>query len=419
MLARIAIGLFAISVSAVAVAAPCAGFVDVDDSNATYCSAVAYVKNKGISLGCTDASHYCPGDYVNRLQMALFLQRAGKGNAANVLVDATATIGGGGASGTTFSSPTYGATPCSFPAGGPCANAVTDMFGTVAGGAGNRAGDATGAIDSASLATVGGGLGNTASGSLSTVAGGLFNVASAYAATVPGGFENTALGEASFAAGKFAIAGGDGSFAWADGSGWIFDPSNGPGGWGSNRANTFSVRATGGVWFLTGVDSLTGHPTVGAGVEVLPGNGAWTTYSDRNGKDDIEAVDPDTVLKKLVATPVATWRWKGEDARFRHMGPMAQDFYAAFHLGADDRHIVTVDAEGVALAAIQGLNAKLETRLAEKDKQLEDQQREIAELRERVAQVESLRGELAALRNAIAATTRGAAIAAQVDITAP
>jgi hypothetical protein len=34
---------------------------------------------------------------------------------------------------------------------------------------------------------------------------------------------------------------------------------------------------------------------------------------------------------------------------------MAQDFYAAFGVGEDDRHISTVDADGVALAAIQGL----------------------------------------------------------------
>ena len=42
------------------------------------------------------------------------------------------------------------------------------------------------------------------------------------------------------------------------------------------------------------------------------------------------------------------------------MGPMAQDFHAAFGLGANDVTIATVDADGVALAAIQGLNDKLE-----------------------------------------------------------
>src|SRR5216110_2592628 len=60
--------------SASASAAPCDGFVDVDDGNAAYCSAVTFVKNNGVTLGCTDSSHYCPNDNVTRLQMALFLQ---------------------------------------------------------------------------------------------------------------------------------------------------------------------------------------------------------------------------------------------------------------------------------------------------------------------------------------------------------
>ena len=53
--------------------------------------------------------------------------------------------------------------------------------------------------------------------------------------------------------------------------------------------------------------------------------------------------------------PMGTWNYKTQDPSIRHIGPMAQDFYAAFGLGVDDRHIGTVDADGVALAAIQGL----------------------------------------------------------------
>jgi len=42
-----------------------------------------------------------------------------------------------------------------------------------------------------------------------------------------------------------------------------------------------------------------------------------------------------------------------------HMDPMAQDFYAAFTLGADDKHINTIDLDGVALAAPMGSRAPL------------------------------------------------------------
>ena len=51
-----------------------------------------------------------------------------------------------------------------------------------------------------------------------------------------------------------------------------------------------------------------------------------------------------------------TWNLKSQDPAIRHIGPMAQDFYAAFNVGEDDKHINSVDADGVALAAIQGLN---------------------------------------------------------------
>jgi len=42
----------------------------------------------------------------------------------------------------------------------------------------------------------------------------------------------------------------------------------------------------------------------------------------------------------------------------RHVGPMAQDFYVAFGVGADDKHITSIDEDGVALAAIKALHAE-------------------------------------------------------------
>ena len=54
-------------------AAPCAGFDDVDTS-ATYCTAVQWIKSRGVTLGCT-ATSYCPDAAVNRAQMALFMSR--------------------------------------------------------------------------------------------------------------------------------------------------------------------------------------------------------------------------------------------------------------------------------------------------------------------------------------------------------
>ncbi len=72
------------------------------------------------------------------------------------------------------------------------------------------------------------------------------------------------------------------------------------------------------------------------------------------------------LLERVVTLPLSRWSYK-TDPGSRHLGPMAQDFFAAFNVGLDDKSICTVDAEGVALAAIQGLNKKLEEKLQEKD----------------------------------------------------
>ncbi|MFO1302792.1 MAG: hypothetical protein U1F54_03620, partial [Burkholderiales bacterium] len=75
---------------------------------------------------------------------------------------------------------------------------------------------------------------------------------------------------------------------------------------------------------------------------------------------------------------ISTWAYKTEEAAgYRHIGPTAQDFHARFGVGYDDKSITTVDADGVALAAIQGLNDKLEAKVA-------DQAREIAALKRAV-----------------------------------
>ena len=71
---------------------------------------------------------------------------------------------------------------------------------------------------------------------------------------------------------------------------------------------------------------------------------------------------------------------------------MAQDFYAAFGIGPDDKHITTVDEGGVALAAIQGLNQKVEEKDAEIQKlkqQNESLERRLSELEASVKQVMS------------------------------
>lgn len=92
--------------------------------------------------------------------------------------------------------------------------------------------------------------------------------------------------------------------------------------------------------------------------------GSYFPSSDMNRKEQIIPIDPEKILAKIVALPISEWQFKGES--FRHVGPMAQDFYAAFALGQNETTIGTVDADGVAFAAIKALanqNSVLEKQL--------------------------------------------------------
>jgi hypothetical protein len=124
----------------------------------------------------------------------------------------------------------------------------------------------------------------------------------------------------------------------------------------------------------------------------LSSGGTWTNASDRNAKTKFVAVDAKEILDRIAAIPIQSWSYKSETPSIRHIGPMAQDFFAAFKLGEDDKHITTVDEGGVALAAIQGLNQKLEEKTTElrelvqqKDALLATQQQQIERLERQVA----------------------------------
>jgi hypothetical protein len=285
-------------------------------------------------------------------------------------------------------------------------------WATIAGGKGNRAGngaahtgptvaggeqnqalntDATvagGTLNVASglYSTIGGGQSNTANNTGATVGGGSGNTASGQYASVPGGNGNTASGNYSVAAGRQAKAVHAGSLVLADSSAFDFN---------SAANNEFAVRATGGARIVTAISGA-GTPT--AGVTVAAGGGSWASLSDRNAKQDLVEVDGATVLARLAAMPVYTWRYKTETSGALHMGPTAQDFHAAFGLGDSDQRITTVDADGVALAAIKALHASLQ----QKDATLAAQGDELAALEQRIAQVEVAQKDVAVMKAAVA-----------------
>ena len=209
---------------------------------------------------------------------------------------------------------------------------------------------------------IGAGDGNQIqSGGGSVIGGGMDNIiVNGDSAVIPGGNANTASGYESFAAGWGANAAHDNSFVWSSSM-----PTT------STAAGQFMVRANGGVVFYT---TLSGTTT---GVRLSAGSGTWSSLSDRNSKEHFVPVDGKAVLEKVAEMPLNTWSYKSQDKSIRHIGPVAQDFYAAFNVGEDDQHIATIDEGGVALAAIQGLNQ----RLKEKDAEIQELKQNMAELK--------------------------------------
>ena len=430
--------------NASALAQTCTPFTDLPASS-PFCGDVQWMYNRGITLGCTSTT-YCPNDNVTRLQMAAFMHRLGNvtfqqgGNAFGTtgvlgVTDAPALVllargeraqrferadsagdgpdllnieAGHPDNRVARNCPTVNACLGSeSPLGGSVLgggtaeqpNRVTDSFATVVGGWGNRAGNddsnstnALGAFVGGGVlnhaagvaATVAGGSGNLASGVSAAIAGGADNIASGEWSTVPGGGGNIADGSFSFAAGSRAHSLAQGCFTWADTS------TSTP--YQCTGVDAFTARASGGVYFRT-------NPSATAGVDLFGGASAWSAASDRALKENVVDVDASDILRRLVAMPIASWNYRAQDRAIRHVGPMAQDFHGAFGLGESDRHISTIDADGVALAAIQGLNAKLERMLRASDAR-------IAELERQAGDLASLRAELAAVTRTVAELRR-------------
>jgi trimeric autotransporter adhesin len=161
-----------------------------------------------------------------------------------------------------------------------------------------------------------------------------------------------------------------GSFVWSDNS--ITSGAS------SAVDNSVTMRAVGGYRLFSNTGSS-------AGVFLAGNANAWGSISDRNSKKNIVTVNYQEILERLVKVPVAQWNYKWEkDNDVPNLGPMAQDFKAAFYPGRDDKSITTLEFDGVELAAIQGLNQKL----SEQEAALKNKDSEIQELRQAVMELQ-------------------------------
>jgi hypothetical protein len=295
----------------------------------------------------------------------------------------SAFVGAGGDDGSSMDSGNTASGAASAVVGG-YGNIATNTYAFVGGGRGNTAGS--------TASTIAGGYGNRVDGTNSNgavlpreatgaaIGGGYNNIVYGAYGVIPGGQNNSVgyvvssgefpyrYGLCSFAAGQNAQANGDHCFVWSDGSATT-----------SGGGNQFVARASGGFVFYTGTGSS-------LGVKLTNNATAWATLSDRNAKENIEPINVRDILGALISMPISKWSYKADPGHRRYIGPMAQDFHAAFSLGDDDTHISTLDSESVALAAIQGLNQKVE----EKDAEIQALKQSVAELK---AMVEKLAGK--------------------------
>jgi len=239
------------------------------------------------------------------------------------------------------------------------------------------------------------GYGTRANGTHSLAAG--FNVTAGSAAAAFG-YQSGANAFGSFAAGFQAFANGDEALAigrnvrtGAVGSAvlgtnaWVQTSAPGTFLWADRSTsadftgtmpNEFGVRSAGGVYFYT-------NAALSSGLRIAAGGSQWLTHSDVNMKHNFRDLDGETLLGKIARMPVQEWSYKSQDAAIRHVGPTAQDFHAAFGLGEDPLRIGTLDADGVALAAVKALEART--------RDLNDKlTRENDELRARLARLEAL-----------------------------
>jgi hypothetical protein len=200
-----------------------------------------------------------------------------------------------------------------------------------------------------------------------------YNAKATGSLTTASGYNSWADGDYSVALGYDAHAGGQqsvamGSEVFSNGKGAFFfgdsDPHN-TGPRGSGTPNEMGMRFNGGYYFIT--DDVFNF----IGVRVPAGGNSWVTISDERLKEKFLPVEGESVLQKISKLHLTTWNYKAQDPKtFRHYGPMAQDFFAAFGTDAYgtigcDTLINQQDFLGVNLVAIQALEKRTTQHAAE------------------------------------------------------
>jgi hypothetical protein len=207
---------------------------------------------------------------------------------------------------------------------------------------------------------------NTTAGGVYCVAIGNNTQASGYASFAMG-YRTTASGGNATAIGNSVSTNGkQGSFIIGD----LSDTST----VSNNHPNEFVAVFAGGY-------TLWSTRNLNQGVYMVGNTSGWTNISDRNKKENFRHVDGEELLSKIRSISITEWNYKQSDPTIKYIGPVAQDFHAAFHLGGTDSlGINSICIDGVNMAAVQAL----EKRTAE----LATVKAELADVKARLARIE-------------------------------
>jgi len=221
----------------------------------------------------------------------------------------------------------------------------------------------------------------------SATAMGLRTVASGTGATAMGGATeasgsySTALGHFTEASGTYSTAMGHrvstggyiGSFIIGDNSSDVNATSSEP--------NQFMAVFAGGYALWTDRSGQYGAYMNGR-------TSGWSNISDRNKKENFRPVDGEELLSKIRSMSITEWNYKNSDPCIKYIGPVAQDFYSAFHLGGTDSlGINSICIDGVNMAAVQALERRT-SELRDKTAELEAVKARVVELEVRLARLE-------------------------------
>ena len=142
-------------------------------------------------------------------------------------------------------------------------------------------------------------------------------------------------------------------------------------------------------------------------VMVIEGQVAFTASSDKTKKENFKLVDGEEVLRKIRDFELTSWNFIGHDPKeFRHYGPMAQDFFAAFgndgvgKIGTETT-INSGDIAGILMIAVQALE-KRTAELKQKEAHIAVLESKVEELKAKQAYFETLAARLEARSPALA-----------------